>query len=102
MVENNAIIYLLPWIVFVLIGISLMIQGYLITNERCGYSCKPGYKRHPEIDELRGDTGRLMTLKFDRTTEANYHELAERIQKVKMEELFDEPSTYEDEPDEDD
>ena len=43
-----------------------------------------------------------MTLKFDRTPEANYHELAERIQKVKMEELFDEPSTYEDEPDEDD
>ena len=37
-----------------------------------------------------------MTVNFNRLPDEDYKELQERIHKLKMEELFDEPSTYED------
>ena len=38
-----------------------------------------------------------MNWQFDRIPEKNYDDLQKRIHKLKMDELFEEPSTYEDE-----
>ena len=44
--------------------------------------------------ELKGDG--LMVVSFDEIPDDDYNELYGRIQKLKMEELFEEPSKYED------
>jgi hypothetical protein len=41
-----------------------------------------------------------MPVNFDKTPDEDYSQLYDRIQKLKMEELFEEPSSYEDELDE--
>tara|TARA_B100002019_G_scaffold243683_1_gene220419 strand:- start:612 stop:914 length:303 start_codon:yes stop_codon:yes gene_type:complete len=91
------ILFFVPWLVLMGIAISMVIQGWMIMGERAGYQKKPNYKSHPEISELKGDTGTLMTAKFDKLPDEDYKKLSERIHKLKMDELFDEPSTYEDE-----
>jgi hypothetical protein len=40
-----------------------------------------------------------MTVNFDRLPEDDYNDLYDRINRLKMEELFEEPSAYEDEDD---
>jgi len=89
------------WFVLLGIAISMMIQGWRILGERDGYAKKPDYKSHPEIDELPpGTTGKLMSVTFKELEyPEGYDELQKRIQDLKMDELFDEPSTYEDDDD---
>ena len=41
-----------------------------------------------------------MFINFNEMSDEHYSELYDRIQKIKMQELFEEPSTYEDEDDE--
>jgi hypothetical protein len=48
---------------------------------------------------MKGDE--LMVVSFDEMTDDDYNELYGRIQKLKMEELFEEPSKYEDENEDD-
>jgi hypothetical protein len=43
----------------------------------------------------------LMVVSFDEMPDDDYNELYGRIQKLKMEELFEEPSKYEDENEDD-
>ena len=42
-----------------------------------------------------------MAVIFDKMPDDDYNELYDRIQKLKMEELFEEPSKYEDENEDD-
>ena len=96
MAQVNPVVFLIPWIVILGIALSMFIQGWMILHEKHGYTERPNIKRHPEIAEIKGDTGALMTVNFNRLPDEDYKELQERIHKLKMEELFDEPSTYED------
>jgi 1-acyl-sn-glycerol-3-phosphate acyltransferase len=61
-------------------------------NAHYGYSKSPKVK-HPELNDVKvGDP--LLVVKF---TEEDLQELQRRVLEQKMEELFEEPSTYEDE-----
>jgi len=61
-------------------------------NAHYGYSKSPKVK-HPELNDVKaGDP--LLVVKF---TEEDLQELQKRVLEQKMEELFEEPSTYEDE-----
>lgn len=60
-----------------------------------------GYVRHARSTErLRKVTGPMSKEEFDENHKL-YIQLRERIKQLRMSELFDEPSTYEDELDED-
>ena len=76
------------------IAVSMFIQGWMIMNAHCGYSKSPKVK-HPELNDVKaGDP--LLVIKF---TDEDLEKLQQRILKQKMDELFEEPSTYEDEND---
>jgi len=61
-------------------------------NAHYGYSKSPKVK-HPELNDVKpGDP--LLVVRF---TEEDLQELQKRVLEQKMEELFEEPSTYEDE-----
>ena len=96
MAQNHfELIFLVPWFVLVGIALSMFIQGWMIMNAHHGYSKSPKVK-HPELNDVKaGDP--LLVVRF---TEEDLERLQERILKLKMEELFEEPSTYEDEEDE--
>jgi len=96
------ILFFIPFIVLLLIAFSMVIQGWMIIHERHGYTERPNIKRHPEISEMKGDTGVLMTVNFDRLPDDDYHQLQKRIDKMKLDELFDEPSSYYDYEEDDD
>jgi hypothetical protein len=75
----------------------MFIHGVMIMRELHGYQQNPKVKNHPEMKGVKkGDL--LMVVRF---TDEDYSELSERIQKQKLDELFEEPSTYEDELDDD-
>jgi 1-acyl-sn-glycerol-3-phosphate acyltransferase len=75
----------------------MFIQGWMIMNAHHGYSKNPKVK-HPELNNVRaGDP--LLVVRF---TEEDLKQLHQRILQQKMDELFEEPSTYEDEDEEDD
>ena len=96
MAQNySELIFLVPWFILLVISISMFIQGWMIMNAHYGYSKSPKVK-HPELNDVRaGDS--LLVIRF---SDEDLEKLQERIQKQKMEELFEEPSTYEDEEDE--
>jgi len=95
MAQNHSeLIFLVPWFVLLVIAISMFIQGWMIMNAYHGYSKSPKVK-HPELNDVKaGDS--LLVL---RITEEDLQELQERILQQKMNELFEEPSSYEDEED---
>ena len=74
----------------------MFVQGWMILHETHGYQENPRIKRHPEIAEIKGDTVVLMAVKF---TDNDLKELQQRVLQQKMDELFEEPSTYEDDDD---
>jgi len=66
----------------------------LFAEAHHGYSKSPKVK-HPELNDVKaGDP--LLVVRF---TEEDLQELHQRVFQQKMEELFEEPSTYEDEED---
>lgn len=81
--------------VFFVILFSLVIQGWMIMTERYGYyksSEIPPCNGHPEMDNYKpGD--KLLVAKFD---DYSYNKLSQAAFQKKMEELFSEPSSYED------
>ena len=88
------IVYFIPFLILLLIAVSMVIQGHMIMNAHYGYSKSPKIK-HPEMNDVKaGDT--LMSVKF---TDEDLEQLQQRVTQQKMEELFEEPSTYEDEND---
>lgn len=94
MVEShNSIIYLVPWFVLLCIGITMFIHGWFIMHDSHGWRQDPKIppKDHPEMKDYNGE--KLLVLKF----KDKYDILQERAKKMKMDQLFDEPSTYEDE-----
>ena len=96
MAQNySELIFLVPWFVLVVISLTMIVQGWMILNAHHGYSKSPKVK-HPELNNVRaGDP--LLVVRF---SDEDLEKLQERVQKQKMEELFEEPSTYEDEEDE--
>jgi hypothetical protein len=90
--DHSELIFLVPWFVLLVIGITMFAQGWMIMNAHYGYSKSPKVK-HPELNDVKvGDS--LLVVKF---TEEDLQELQRRVLEQKMEELFEEPSTYEDE-----
>jgi hypothetical protein len=99
MAQNySELIFLIPWFILLLIAVSMVIQGWMITHESHGYRENPKFKGHPEMKGVRKGDG-LMVVNFDRMPDDDYNDLYDRIQRLKMEELFEEPSAYEDEDD---
>jgi hypothetical protein len=92
------IFYFIPFIVLFAIAISMIIQGWMVVHESHGYRENPKVKGHPEMKGVKKGDG-LMTVNFDRLPEDDYNDLYHRINRLKMEELFEEPSAYEDEDD---
>jgi 1-acyl-sn-glycerol-3-phosphate acyltransferase len=97
MAQNHSeLIFLVPWFVLFIISISMFVQGWVIVNAHYGYSKNPKVK-HPELNDVKvGDS--LLVVRF---TEEDIKGLQERVLQQKMNELFEEPSTYEDEDDND-
>lgn len=93
------IVFLIPWVILLFIAISMFIQGWMIINETHGYRENPKIKGHPEMKGVKKGDG-LMSVNFNQLLDEDYNDLYERVKRLKMEELFEEPSTYEDENDE--
>lgn len=93
------IIFLIPWFILFIIAITMFIQGWMIFHESHGYRENPKVKGHPEMKGIKKGDG-LMTVNFDEIPEDDYNDLYDRINRLKMKELFEEPSTYEDEDNE--
>jgi 1-acyl-sn-glycerol-3-phosphate acyltransferase len=93
--NHSELIFLVPWFVLLVISITMFIQGWMIMNAHHGYSKNPKVK-HPELNNVRaGDP--LLVVRF---TDEDMEELQKRVLEQKMNELFEEPSSYEDEEDE--
>jgi len=90
------IFYFIPFIILLLIAVSMVIQGWMVVHESHGYRENPKVKGHPEMKGVKKGDG-LMVVNFDKMPDDDYNELYNRIQKLKIEELFDEPSTRENE-----
>jgi len=83
------------FLVLFLVILSMVIHGIIVMKETHGYIKCPEYKIHPEMRGVKaGEELIVMKLEDD-----DLKELQDRILKQKMEELFEEPSTYEDELD---
>ena len=96
MAQNHSeLIFLVPWFVLVAISLTMIAQGWMIMNAHYGYSKSPKVK-HPELNDVKaGDP--LLVVRF---TEEDLQELQRIVLQQKIDELFEEPSTYEDEEDE--
>tara|TARA_A100001388_G_C28432010_1_gene340065 strand:+ start:197 stop:541 length:345 start_codon:yes stop_codon:yes gene_type:complete len=107
MTEIPQYMFLITWIVLALIALSLIGHGLLVVAESHGYRKNPKVKSHPEMEEVQG-TGVLLGVTFtgpkpelpELEDEDPYKLLHERIRE-KRESLWDEPSPYEDEDDDD-
>ena len=89
------LIFLVPWFILVVIAVSMFVQGWMILNANRGYSKSPKVK-HPEMNDVKAGDPLLML----RITEEDIQELQRRVLQQKIDELFEEPSSYEDEEDE--
>jgi 1-acyl-sn-glycerol-3-phosphate acyltransferase len=77
------------------IAISMVIQGWMVMNAHHGYTKSPKVK-HPEMNDVKaGDP--LLVVRF---TDEDLQELQQRVLQKKIDELFEEPSSYEDEDNE--
>lgn len=87
-----AFLYFLPFLILLVIAISMFIQGWMVIHESYGYRENPKVKGHPEMKGVKKGDG-LMSVSFNDSdnSEINYDKLYERIQKQRMEELFSEP-----------
>ena len=94
--HHSELIFLVPWFVLVAISLTMIVQGWMIMNAHHGYSKSPKVK-HPELNDVKaGDP--LLVVRF---TEEDIKQLQQRVLEFKMNELFEEPSTYEDDDDDD-
>jgi len=95
MAQNHSeLIYLVPWFVLVVIALTMYVQGWMIMNAHRGYSKSPKVK-HPELNDVKAGDPLLVF----RITEEDIEQLQRRVLQQKIDELFEEPSTYEDEED---
>jgi hypothetical protein len=94
MAQNHSeLIFLVPWFILLVIAISMLIQGWMIVHETHGYQENPIAKGHPEMKGFKKGDG-LLVVRF---TDEDLQELQKRVLQQKIDELFEEPSTYEDE-----
>ena len=96
--NHDELVFLIPWFVLLIIAMTMFIQGWMIIHETHGYRENPKIKGHPEMKGVKKGDG-LMVVNFNQMPDEDYNELYDRIQRLKMEELFEEPSSYEDEED---
>jgi len=89
------LMFLIPWVVLIGIALSMIVQGWMIMNAHNGYTKSPKVK-HPEMNDVQpGDP--LLFVKF---TEEDTKQLQRKVIQQRIDELFEELSTYEDEDDE--
>ncbi len=95
MAQNHSeLIFLVPWLILVGISLTMIVQGWMIMTAHYGYSKSPKVK-HPELNDVKaGDS--LLVIRF---TDEDIAKLQQRVTEQKMQELFEEPSTYEDDDD---
>ena len=93
--DHSELIFLVPWFILLIICITMFIQGWMIMNAHHGYSKSPKVK-HPEMNDVKPGDPLLVV----RITEEDLENLQRRVTEQKMMELFEEPSTYEDEDEE--
>ena len=95
MAQNHfELIFLIPWVILVVIALSIIVQGWMIMNARHGYSKSPKVK-HPELNDVKPGEP-LLVIKF---TDEDIEQLQKRVLQQKIDELFEEPSSYEDDDD---
>ena len=95
MAQNHSeLILMVPWFVLVVIALTMFVQGWMIMNAHYGYSKRPKVK-HPELNDVKAGDPLLVF----RITEEDIEHLQRRVLQQKIDELFEEPSTYEDEDD---
>ena len=90
--DHSELIFLVPWFILLVICITMIVQGWMIMNAHYGYSKSPKVK-HPEMNDVKPGDPLLVV----RITEEDLENLQRRVTEQKMMELFEEPSTYEDE-----
>lgn len=66
-------------------------------GQHLGYRRDPSYNLHPEMRNVRHGE-KLLSVKVN---DQDYLDLQKRVKELKMRELFEEPSSYEDEEDDD-
>lgn len=101
-------IEVIAWLTLIFFLVSFFLQALMIASEKNGYQQTPSVKSHPEIEEMRG-SGVLLGVSFPGPTpelpelDENdpYKVLQRKAFEKKIEELFEEPSTYEDDDDDD-
>ena len=90
------LIFLVPWFVLIGIALSIIVQGWMIMNAHAGYSKSPKVK-HPEMNDVKAGDPLLVV----RIAEEDIEQLQRRVLQQKIDELFEEPSSYEDDEDDD-
>ena len=78
------IFYFIPFIILLLIAVSMVIQGWMVVHESHGYRENPKVKGHPEMRGVKKGDG-LMVVNFNKMPDDDYNELYNRIQKLKIE-----------------
>jgi len=93
--DYTPLMFLIPWVVLIGIALSMIVQGWMIMNAQNGYTKSPKVK-HPEMNDVKsGDP--LLVVRF---TEEDTKELQRKVLQQRIDELFGELSTDEDEDDE--
>jgi hypothetical protein len=83
------ILFFIPFLILLLIAVSMIAQGWMIVNEKYGYTENPDIKGHPEMKGVRKGDG-LLVVNFDKMPENDYSQLSDRINRLKLEELLEE------------
>jgi len=93
--DYTPLMFLIPWVILIGIALSMIAQGWMIMNAQNGYTKSPKVK-HPEMNDVKpGDP--LLVVRF---TEEDTKQLQRKVIRQRIDELFEELSTYEDEDDE--
>lgn len=78
----NPLFYFIPWLVILIGAGFLIMQGWMLNNEKIGYSKNPKYKKHPEMKDVNKDD-KLLYVRFEENEEdKDYNILRKRIQEL--------------------
>lgn len=82
-------LYFIPFIILLIIAISMTVQGWLVVHEKFGYREDPKVKGHPEMKGVRKGDG-LLYVKFSDSDDDLQKKLQHRIENI-----LEETSKYE-------
>ena len=87
------ILFVVLWISMVVFAFTIMAQGWAIERGRYGYSKRPNVK-HPEMNDVPSGEP-LMSVNFNKLPDDDYSSLQDRIDRIRLEENFDEEENNE-------